>query len=63
MNKIEGIFHILAGGMGAGILIAVLELLYNSNMDAVKSHGEVSQSIVLSVGQLVTQTVPLNSQF
>lgn len=45
MNKIEGIFHILAGGMCAGIIIAVCELLYNAKVDAVKSHREVKQSL------------------
>lgn len=45
VNKIEGIFHILAAGMGAGIIIAVCEVLYNAKIDAIKSHGEVSYQV------------------
>lgn len=41
MTKIEGVFHILAAGIVTGILIAVLELIYNSKIDALKSDDSV----------------------
>jgi len=39
--KIAGVFHILAAGIGAGIVIVSLELLYRAKADSVRSGGEV----------------------
>lgn len=42
VDKIEGIFHILAAGMSAGIVIVLFELLLTAKLDSVKSDGTVS---------------------
>lgn len=47
VDKIEGIFHILAAGMGAGIVIVVFELLFTAKLDAVKSDGAVSKETAM----------------
>ncbi|XP_067949729.1 glutamate receptor 2-like [Watersipora subatra] len=42
LDKIEGIFHLLAGGMGAGIVIVIFELLCTAKITSMKSLGEMS---------------------